>query len=57
MKNEMNANARIKIIKNHVNDLTNEELIIKKIKFITYVCFLLKQCSYLRARLIKITHV
>ena len=30
MKNEMNANARIKMIKNYINDLMNEKLIMKK---------------------------
>ena len=30
MKSEMNANVRIKIIKNHINDLMNEKLKIKK---------------------------
>ena len=30
MKNETNANAKIKVIKNHVNDLMNKELIIIK---------------------------
>ena len=29
-KNEMNANIKIKIIKNRADDLTNKELIIKK---------------------------
>ena len=30
IKNKMNANARIKIIKNYINNLINEKLIIKK---------------------------
>ena len=30
MKSEMSVNARIKMMKNHVNDLMNEELKMKK---------------------------
>ena len=30
MKSEINANVKIKIIKNHVNNLINKELIMKK---------------------------